>query len=52
MTKVKMLVQTTYNKQLLRKGKVYDVADDTAARWQVSRIAEIAENVEEENQSR
>lgn len=49
MAKVKMLVQTTYNKQLLRKGKVYEVADDTAARWEISRIAELADN-EQTNQ--
>ncbi|UOQ85780.1 hypothetical protein [Gracilibacillus salinarum] len=47
MTKVKMLVQSTYNKELLRAGKVYEVNNETAHRWQVSRIAEI---VEEEKQ--
>jgi len=41
MTKVRMLVQTTYQKELLRKGKIYDIADDTAKRWEISRIAEI-----------
>ncbi|WP_186577710.1 hypothetical protein [Aquibacillus kalidii] len=41
MAKVKMLVQTTYNGQLLREGKEYDVADETAKRWDISRIAKI-----------
>ncbi len=39
--KVKMLVQTTYNKQLLREGKVYEINDETARRWEVSKIAAI-----------
>ncbi|UOQ47676.1 hypothetical protein MUN88_16700 [Gracilibacillus caseinilyticus] len=47
MAKVKMLVQSTYNKELLRAGKVYEVNNETAQRWQVSRIAEV---VEEEKQ--
>ena len=47
MTKVKMIVQTSYNGQLLRAGKEYDVADETALRWDVSRIAEIIKNKEE-----
>ncbi|WP_194287276.1 hypothetical protein [Gracilibacillus oryzae] len=41
MTKVKMLVQSTYNGQLLREGRVYEVPAETAERWQVSKIAEI-----------
>ncbi|MDL4839613.1 hypothetical protein [Aquibacillus rhizosphaerae] len=44
MTKIKMLVQTTYNGNLLRQGKEYEVADDTAQRWHISNIAEIIEH--------
>ncbi|WP_181397492.1 MULTISPECIES: hypothetical protein [Gracilibacillus] len=40
MTKVKMLVQTTYKNELLREGKVYDIPDDTAKRWIISKIAQ------------
>ncbi|MFC4387581.1 hypothetical protein ACFOZ1_07105 [Gracilibacillus marinus] len=43
MVKVKMLVQSTYNGQLLREGKVYDIAKETAERWQLSKIAEIVQ---------
>ncbi len=49
MTKVKMLVQSTYNKELLRAGKIYEVNEETAKRWQVSRIAEIVSQDNEEN---
>ncbi|MGN8646982.1 hypothetical protein ACTNEO_13430 [Gracilibacillus sp. HCP3S3_G5_1] len=47
MTKVKMLVQSTYNKELLRAGKIYEINDETAKRWQISRIAEIIEEEKE-----
>ncbi|WP_162840604.1 MULTISPECIES: hypothetical protein [Gracilibacillus] len=47
-TKVKMLVQSTYNDELLRAGKTYEVNDDTAQRWQISKIAEIVEAPDEE----
>ncbi len=43
LVKVKMLVQSTYNGQLLREGKVYDIAKETAERWQLSKIAEIVQ---------
>ena len=46
MLKVKMRVQTSYNGELLRAGKVYEVPEDTAKRWHQSRLAII---VEEEN---
>ncbi|SHN18297.1 hypothetical protein [Gracilibacillus kekensis] len=49
MTKVKMLVQSTYNKELLRVGKIYEVNEETAKRWQVSRIAEIVSQNKEDN---
>ena len=41
MVKVRMLVQSTYNKELLRAGKIYEIHAETAQRWQVSKIAEI-----------
>ncbi|RCW63740.1 hypothetical protein [Saliterribacillus persicus] len=43
MVKVKMLVQSTYNKEILRKGKEYDIPLETAKRWEVSKIAIIIE---------
>lgn len=43
--KVKMNVQTAYHGDLLRAGKVYDVDEETAKRWIVSKLAE---KVEEE----
>jgi len=43
MAKVKMLVQSTYNKELLRAGKIYEVNDETAKRWEISGIAESIE---------
>ncbi|MCT2536330.1 hypothetical protein NC661_13160 [Aquibacillus koreensis] len=46
MIKVKMLVQTTYNGQILRQGKVYEVAKDTAERWHISNIATLIEEEE------
>ena len=49
MTKVRMLVQTTYQKELLRKGKIYDIADETAKRWKISRIAEIVSDETSDN---
>ncbi|WP_187371022.1 hypothetical protein [Gracilibacillus massiliensis] len=49
MTKVKMLVQSTYNKEVLRAGKIYEVNEETAKRWQVSTIAEIVSQDNEEN---
>ncbi len=44
-----MLVQSTYNKELLRAGKIYEVNEETAKRWQVSRIAEIVQQDTEKN---
>lgn len=41
--KVKMLVQTMYRGELLRAGKVYEVNEDTAKKWIISKIAEEAE---------
>ncbi|MDC3416242.1 hypothetical protein [Aquibacillus salsiterrae] len=49
MTMVKMIVQTTYNGQLLRAGKEYEVASETAHRWDVSNIAKIVSAETEEN---
>ena len=37
--KVKMNVQTMYHGDLLRKGKVYDIEENTAKRWIASKIA-------------
>ncbi|GAB2555472.1 hypothetical protein [Gracilibacillus alcaliphilus] len=51
MAKVKMLVQSTYNKELLRAGKIYEVNDETAQRWQVSKIAEMVEESVEEQKT-
>lgn len=39
-----MLVQTTYNGQLLRQGKEYEIPEETAKRWDSSNIAEIVKN--------
>lgn len=47
MKKVKMLVQSTYNNELLRAGKVYEVNDETAKRWDASKIAEIIKEKED-----
>jgi hypothetical protein len=41
MLKVKMLVQSTYNNEILREGKEYDVPEETAYRWNTSGIAKI-----------
>ncbi|SFL86721.1 hypothetical protein SAMN04487943_104403 [Gracilibacillus orientalis] len=49
MAKIKMLVQSTYNKELLRAGKIYEINDETAKRWQISKIAEIIEDEEKAN---
>jgi len=38
-----MLVQTMYRGELLRAGKVYEVNEDTAKKWIISKIAEEAE---------
>lgn len=46
MIKVKMNVQTAYYGDLLRKGKVYEIEQETAERWIASKIAE---KVDEEN---
>lgn len=43
MVKVKMLVQTTYNNEILREGKIYQIAHATAQRWHASNIAVILE---------
>ncbi|WP_407269876.1 hypothetical protein [Radiobacillus sp. PE A8.2] len=43
MVKVKMNVQTAYNNELLREGKIYEVNEDTAKRWHASGIATIVE---------
>lgn len=50
MAKVKMLVQTKYNDQLLRAEKVYEVPDETAKRWDQSRLAVIV-NEQQENKA-
>lgn len=42
--KVKMLVQTMYRGELLRAGKVYEVSEETANKWIVSKIAEKVED--------
>ncbi|WP_440895553.1 hypothetical protein ACS127_13465 [Amphibacillus sp. Q70] len=36
---VKMLVQTQYKSRLLRRGKTYEVPDETAKRWNQAKIA-------------
>lgn len=38
--KVKMLVQTMFRGDLLRAGKVYDIPEETAKKWLISKIAE------------
>ncbi|WP_171038090.1 hypothetical protein [Aquibacillus sediminis] len=43
MLKVQMIVQTTYNGKILRKGKEYEVNESTARRWDASKIAKIVE---------
>lgn len=48
MTKVKMNVQTAYHGDLFRAGKEYEVDETTAERWIKSRIAEKAEEQDEE----
>lgn len=47
MIKVKMNVQTAYYGDLLRKGKVYNIAKETAERWIASNIAEKITDVEQ-----
>ncbi|WP_267959098.1 hypothetical protein [Virgibacillus halodenitrificans] len=39
MVKVKMNVQTAYHGELLRAGKVYEIDEETAKRWIVSKLA-------------
>ncbi|MFB1049431.1 hypothetical protein [Paraliobacillus sp. JSM ZJ581] len=51
MTKVKMLVQTKYNDQLLRADKEYEVPDETAKRWDQSRLAVIVDEKQENKAS-
>ncbi|WP_226034796.1 hypothetical protein [Aquibacillus saliphilus] len=41
MLKVKMLVQTSYNGDILREGKEYLIPKKTAERWHASRLAKI-----------
>ena len=43
MVKVKLNVQTMYRGELLRAGKVYEVSEETAERWIVSKLAEKVE---------
>ncbi|WP_255398292.1 hypothetical protein [Salirhabdus sp. Marseille-P4669] len=43
MVKVKMNVQTTYHGKLLRKDKIYEIDEELAKRWIVSKIAELVE---------
>lgn len=38
--KIKMLVQTQYKSELLRQGKIYDINEETAKRWLLSKLAE------------
>lgn len=38
--KIKMLVQTMYRGELLRAGKVYEINEETAQKWLVSKMAE------------
>lgn len=38
--KIKMLVQTMYRGELLRAGKVYDINEETAQKWLISKMAE------------
>lgn len=40
MKKVRMLVQTMYRGELLRAGKEYEVSEETANKWVISRLAE------------
>ncbi|MEC2160604.1 hypothetical protein [Virgibacillus halodenitrificans] len=44
MVKVKMNVQTAYHGELLRAGKVYEIDEETAKRWIVSKLAVRVEN--------
>ncbi len=46
LVKVKMNVQTMYQANLLRAGKIYEVKKDTAERWIISGLAEEAEETE------
>lgn len=51
MTKVRMLVQTKYNDHLLRAGKEYEVQEETAKRWDQSRLAIIIDDQKENKAS-
>ena len=44
MIKVKMNVQTMYRGELLRAGKTYEINEETAERWIVSKIAKKVED--------
>jgi len=44
MVKVKMNVQTMYRGELLRTGKIYEISEETAERWVISRLAEKVED--------
>ncbi|WHX26676.1 hypothetical protein QNH47_02120 [Virgibacillus halodenitrificans] len=44
MVKVKMNVQTAYHGELLRAGKIYEIDEETAKRWIVSKLAVRVEN--------
>lgn len=46
LVKVKMNVQTMYQANLLRAGKIYEINKDTAERWIISGLAEDAERAE------
>lgn len=45
--KIKMLVQTMFRGELLRAGKVYDINQETAQKWLISKIAEEVDEEEE-----
>ncbi|GAA5415256.1 hypothetical protein Pryu01_00280 [Paraliobacillus ryukyuensis] len=51
MVKVRMLVQTRYNEQLLRVNKEYDIPKETAIRWDQSKLAEIVENPKQQDKN-
>lgn len=46
--KVKMNVQTAYHGELLRAGKEYEIDEETAKRWIISKLAEEAAEEKEE----
>ncbi|ENH97273.1 hypothetical protein J416_04623 [Gracilibacillus halophilus YIM-C55.5] len=49
--KIKMLVQSTYQDQLLRAGKIYEINDETANRWVVSGIAERVDDTTQKHET-